>query len=650
MKKLFWCFSLSSLILPTCQPPDDPAGNLVVNPGFENVIGGFPAGWIPMMADEKAILRFDITSGRAHTGEYAMEIGRVWSETRDMNGFKTDSAIPVDPARKYILSFFYRTDNIEEYPLPLVCRFVVNRDHGEPLPYHKSFSTRDDWAKISWLLDTLPGDAVSTDLEFTLRIRTKGSVLVDDVTLRVADESDIRDYERWRRIPGPVPVGEAARTAYEGTGYFRVEKGADRWWMVDPEGQATWVIGSMGEIPGRTDGNGNYQLAAWFEKEYGDNRLAYASMQYELLESWGFNSLAGWTVDEFAEISADHYLRKENYLPMYSVLNFSIMGPDKDYYVKDNKGHYKGVSDHSFPDPFNPQWRRDAREKAESMIRRYRDKAWFAGWFMDNEIDYGSLFRYVWGEYSAKEFMRFLENKYGDIKDLNKAWTSTFGSYDYASFQDILSDKPEPAEWDDPLFIDFTAFERIMMAEYIGYTYDLVKELDPNHLLISNRLNLGPMMCLYRTIDLWSRYDMICVNIYPQNLFVGFSKGELALLDWIHEKTGKPLIIGEWSVPAMDSELYDFGKDPFGRPMDWSWPQVMKDQTQRGEAYRTCMMQLASKPYMIGAGWFKVLDVNSYSRRANRGLINGEHQVYSEMIEAVSSTNKEILKKMNVTR
>ena len=100
----------------------------------------------------------------------------------------------------------------------------------------------------------------------------------------------------------------------------------------------------------------------------------------------------------------------------------------------------------------------------------------------------------------------------------------------------------------------------------------------------------------------------------------------------------------------MDSELYDFGEDPFDRPLDWSWPQVMRNQSERGEVYRTCMMQLASKPYMIGAGWFKVLDVNSTTRRANRGLINSEHRDYSVMIEAVSSTNIEIKEILNLPR
>jgi hypothetical protein len=267
---------------------------------------------------------------------------------------------------------------------------------------------------------------------------------------------------------------------------------------------------------------------------------------------------------------------------------------------------------------------------------------------MDNEIDYGSLFEYIWGDYSALEFIKFLQKKYTDINALNASWTSDFGRYSYSSFEDILSNKPSPVEWDDPLYADFVAFERIMMKEYIDYTYDMVKEMDPDHLIISNRLNLGPMASLYRTIDIWSKYDIICVNIYPENLFLGFNKGELEILEWVHEKTGKPVILGEWSIPALDSKLYDFGKDPFDRPLDWSWPQVLRNQKERALAYRTCMLQLASKPYMIGAAWFKVLDVNSETRRANRGLINDEHQPFHDFIEVFKSTNFELREKLGL--
>jgi hypothetical protein len=578
-----------------------------------------------------------------------MQFGRIWSDAWEMNGFNTEKPVFIDPENKYLLTFWYRTENVGEYPIPLVARVNVQRESSDPLRYQKFISNRDEWTQIKWLLDTLPPDATGADIGFFIWIRTRGMAYIDDVVFKVADEADIRDFQKWRELPMPEIPRFSKRRNFEATGFFEVAKDDDRFWLVDPKGRPTWAIATMGEIPGRS-GNGNLNLADWFDINYQGDRMRYAREQYDLLESWGINSFAGWTVDEYAKLTEERYDQGKSWFPMYHVLNFSIMGEDKDYYAKNNHGELKGVHDHSFPDPFNPEWRQDAREKAGEMIHKYKDKPWFAGWFMDNEIDYSSLFEYVWGDYSALEFIRYLENRYGTIDELNKTWSSEFQQFNYDSFDGILLNKPSPVEWDDPLYEDFIAFERIMIREYIDFTYGMVKELDPDHLIISNRLNLDPMMSLYRTIDLWSKYDIVCVNMYPENLFLGFSKGELELLDWIHEKTGRPVMIGEWSIPAMDSGLYGLGEDPLSRRLDWSWPQVLKDQHERGKAYRTCMIQLASRPWIVGAAWFKVFDVDSPTRRANRGLIHGDHQFYTEFIDVFAETNRDIKEKLNLSR
>jgi hypothetical protein len=630
----------------SCHPERGLKDNLIANPGFEIIDASSPVGWEVTTSDNTRIFQASL-SDQSHTGNKAMTFGRVWAEEWEMNGIKVDTPLIVNPNNRYILSFWYKTIDIQEYPLPLMVRLNVYRHTEKPLRYNKNISTRDEWTQIRWLIDTLPPDAYEADIGFFLWIRTKGKVILDDVEFKIADPTDIQNFDTWRTLPEPDLTGDYDKTTFSPTGFYNVKKNGERWWLVDPKGNPTWAIATMGEIPGLS-GNGNIHLTQWFKDNYESNRLEYAKMQYELLETWGLNSFAGWTVDEYAILTEERYNNSMTWFPLYRVLNFSIMGPDKNYYAKNSKGEAKGVHDHSFPDPFNPEWRDDARKRARERIEQYKGKHWFAGWFMDNEIDYGSLYAYIWGDYSAVEFIKYLEKKYVDIDTLNKSWSSDFGHYNYASFNDILLYKPSPVEWDDPLYPDFVEFERMMMEEYINYTYNIVKEMDPDHLIISNRLNLDPMGSLYRTIDLWSRYDIVCVNIYPENLFFGFSKGELELFEWINKKTGKPIIIGEWSIPATDSELYDFGQDPLGRSLDWSWPQVVKDQKERAKAYRTCMMQLASKPYILGAAWFKVLDVNSSTRRANRGLINDDHQPYDDFIEVFQSTNLELKEKMGL--
>jgi len=646
MKPLIIFFFTITFLLLNCQEKIEQSVNLLSNPGFEEIVDSNPAGWKIKTADQTSIFQSGI-SKQSHRGEHSMMFGRVWTDAWEMNGFRTENSVFIDPENKYLLTFWYKTENIREYPIPLVVRLNVQRENTKPLRYQKFISTGNEWTQIKWLLDTLPPDAIKADIEFFIWIRTKGKTYIDDVEFKIADLADIQDFKAWRELPLPELDQEPAIEPFTPTGYYETKKNGNRWWLVDPYGQPTWAIATMGEIPGKS-GNGNISLAEWFEDKYQGNRLEYAKMQYELLESWGINSFAGWTVEEYANLTEERYNNGEHWFPMYRVLNFSIMGTDKDYYARNNLGEFKGVHDHSFPDPFNPDWKKDAKTKASEMIARYKGKPWFVGWFMDNEIDYSSLFEYVWGEYSALELIRYLENRYGEINKLNDTWSSDFNTYNFSSFEDILSKKPSPVEWDDPLYPDFIAFERIMIEEYIDYTYNMVKELDPDHLIISNRLNLDPMMSLHRTIDLWSKYDIVCVNIYPENLFLGFSKGELEILEWIHKKTDRPIIIGEWSIPAMKSGLYNFGEDPFNRQLDWSWPQVVKNQEERAKAYQTCMKQLASRPYVLGAAWFKVLDIDSPTRRANRGLIDGNHQPYSEFIDIFTATNREIKSKLNI--
>ncbi|MFC2080750.1 beta-galactosidase [Bacteroidota bacterium] len=618
----------------------------LLHSNFENNSDENLSPWKEIVSSKVYSSKSGITTD-AHSGQNAYKISRIWSDNGSSAGIETASFIPIDTSEKYLLSFWYKTENIIEYSLPIRVQFIVMRINHKPLNYQKNISWSDaQWRQSYFLLENLPDDADSVKIQIYTRYRTKGSIFLDDIEFRVASKKDIDGFESWRRQDIPDPIGNANIMERKNAKFFNLQKGEDRWWLMMPDGRATWSIGTMAVMPG-SSGNGNIGVYNWYKEKYKEDSMAFANMLFDTLKSWGFNSYAGWTSDEFAQISAQRHQNEEDYFPMFRVLSLSRMGDNKDYYARNRNGEIKDGS-HSLVDPFNPQWREEARQKALDQIPLFRDKQWFAGWYIDNEIDFRDLYKFVWADYSAKEFLMRLQKKYENIGQLNQSWTSTFGEYNYASFDEILTDKPEPKDWDDPLYEDFTDFERTMVKEYIDFTYDLVKELDPNHLVISNRINLGPMANLYRTMDLWGKYDLVCMNIYPQNLLFGFSPGELDIMKRLHEGTGKPVIIGEWSVPAIGPELYGFGVDPYDRPMDWSWPQVVRSQKERGEVYRACMMQLASMDFIVGAGWFKPIDVNSPIRRANRGLINGNFEPYEEMVNAIKETNGIIKEKMNL--
>ena len=519
------------------------------------------------------------------------------------------------------------------------------------MEYEKKIYNSDQWQQYFILLDNIPYNALNLDLSFNCNINTTGSIWLDDIELREATKKDVTGFELWRRQPVPPVTGKAGTKKFEATGFYRVEKAVDRWWIIDPEGAPTWAMATdgRGPVPGpdrpatQTD---------WFKNEYGTTSDEVNERIYNIfIEDCGFNAFSGWTADNFALITERRFNDGKPYLPMTKVLRLSSASNDPNVLVKDRDGNLRKGNEtgtHAVADPFNPEWRKMAREKAETLISDYKDEPWFFGWFIDNEMSFNELFRYVWAEYSSKEFITSLEKKYKTIDALNQAWTSRFKKYQYAAFKDILIDKPEPEDWDDPLWIDFAAFERQMMKEYIDFTYNLVKELDPDHLVISNRINLGPMPDLYRTIDLWGKYDIVCMNIYPDNNKIGFNPGELEIMKRLYEGTGRPVIIGEWSMPAIDSKLYEFGADSLGRQLDWSWPQVLRTQKERGEVYEICIKQLASLDFIIGAGWYRTFDVDTINRRSNRGIMNGNFELYRDLTDAMKKANGDIKKDMEL--
>jgi hypothetical protein len=138
-------------------------------------------------------------------------------------------------------------------------------------------------------------------------------------------------------------------------------------------------------------------------------------------------------------------------------------------------------------------------------------------------------------------------------------------------------------------------------------------------------------------LDLYSGYDGIAINLYPGNNTPGLSDREEAVLREAHATTGKPVIIGEWSVPAVDSGLYD---DP--STLDWSWPQVVETQTDRGRQAACVTLDFHNLTFIIGAHWFIWKDFDSEKRRANRGLHTADGKPYVELANALRAVHEKL--------
>jgi hypothetical protein len=207
----------------------------------------------------------------------------------------------------------------------------------------------------------------------------------------IKEEKDLQAHpgsEEWNRFGG-----FANGPRHEATGHFRTKKTGGKWWIIDPDGYLFWSAGvnSAGRLvvptpfhgrehffdgmPERNNDNThlfnnnsyNYGLANLYRK-YGDNSEdEYVTVSLNRMRSWGLNTMGGWSVE-----SVGQYPEKIR-IP-YTVY-IEALSP--------------AIND-KFPDVFDPLWKADVEKKIKEKAPSVKDDPWFFGFFINNEILWGT--------------------------------------------------------------------------------------------------------------------------------------------------------------------------------------------------------------------------------------------------------------------
>jgi hypothetical protein len=151
-----------------------------------------------------------------------------------------------------------------------------------------------------------------------------------------------------------------------------------------------------------------------------------------------------------------------------------------------------------------------------------------------------------------------------------------------------------------------------------------IRRHDPNHLNLGLRFGGGvppaEMLRASKTFDVYS------MNVYATSV-----NGKT--LSEIYQATGRPIIVGE----------FHFGVP--GRGLAAGLVQV-RDQAERGTAYRYYVEQAASFPAFIGSSWFQWVDQPVTGRNDgenyNIGLVDVTDRPYKELIEAMKTTHRRL--------
>ncbi len=471
-----------------------------------------------------------------------------------------------------------------------------------------------------------------------------------DDDLRRAFESETADLAANPRPAGWNRYGGwEAGPSLKATGYFRTEKYDGKWYLVDPAGklffshgidqferdQVTGVtlrehyfegIPAVGSPEARgfyrkqgygRGGSNFYQkqqvvpdsydfFGANLRRKYGrDWKTRYKDRLYQRAASWGVNTMANWTIKEYAKEGRMPYVVQVS-TPKAPVIPAHPTSPGR-----------------RFQDVFDPRF----EEEIVTSLRREwpfaANDPMCIGFFVDNEHNWGNETLLAEAtiqsprETATKQaFRRHLERKYRSVAALNRAWNS-----DYASFDAFLDARELPDR--KSAGRDLTEFNNIIAARYFEGARNGIRRFAPDQLYLGCRFATVPYPELMRIA---ARYcDVVSMNIYQ------YSIEDLRL----PEGSDKPILIGE----------FHFGTLANGN--SHSGCQGSADNAERGNDYFRYLAGALRNPQVVGTHYYRLIDQSAAGRSLDNenygvGFLDICDRPYPEMVEAARRIGRDM--------
>ncbi|MBR4613264.1 MAG: hypothetical protein IKO40_11190 [Kiritimatiellae bacterium] len=180
---------------------------------------------------------------------------------------------------------------------------------------------------------------------------------------------------------------------------------------------------------------------------------------------------------------------------------------------------------------------------------------------------------------------------------------------------------------------------------YFSTIADAIRRHDPNHLVLGCRFaGMGAKRFAWEAAG--KVCDVLTFNKYPwadldrNAVFMGRNSTQL-FADAVAERhawCGRPLLITEWSFPAIDA----------GLPCSNGAGQRFRTQAQRVQATELMARTLLSLPFMVGYDYFMWVDEPAlgisynFPEDSNYGLVNEKGEPYAGLVEMFSRLHKDI--------
>lgn len=391
---------------------------------------------------------------------------------------------------------------------------------------------------------------------------------------------------------------------FAASGHFQTLERDGVWCLVDPGGYPFWSLGidclNLNSGTTKTPGVGKWNPRLEnLQKKYGDNwRGESVDFMHRRLHVWGVNTLGNWSSADFYQVGRTPYT--------VAVHFWRNVIPEKG-----------GDASKALPDVFHP----DFSMHVFDAVRKFRTEAndpWCIGFFIDNELSFAQPVSPAAKALDApedcftrQEFIRQLQEKYGDFAALKAAWGS-----DASRWADLRSTGKN--SWRD-----LQDLSEMWYRKYFGTCRDAMRELAPHKLYLGSRINHTDNKT---ALSICAEFaDVVSINLYdytPDVLQVpnGFNA---------------PVMIGEFHFGTITERgVWGCG---LCAAMD------IEHAADLFEVYMTAAMK---NPLMVGAHWFQMFDQPLTGRGDGEnyriGFVDGTDTPYPDMVNACRRTAEQL--------
>ena len=155
----------------------------------------------------------------------------------------------------------------------------------------------------------------------------------------------------------------------------------------------------------------------------------------------------------------------------------------------DRLGHVLGQGGRQAWSPSSPVYREHSLRLVERMAQRYGEHPALSMWHVSNEL--GCHNGRSYSAVEAVAFRTWLQDRYGDLDALNRAWGTDFWSQRYSSWEEIEPPRVAPSFLNPTQQLDFSRFSSDALRDQLRAETEVLRRHTPDLPITTNFMVMG---------------------------------------------------------------------------------------------------------------------------------------------------------------